>query len=346
MSKRALFLALLSFVLFTSCVHRITDEYENPADVSSGAVNPPIPVENKPDVLLQQQIQEVVANANAHVGVGAVLLETGDSVFIDPDGHFPSQSVYKLPIAMTVLKRVDANQLHIDQEIVVDKSDFVRWGFHSPIRNLNPQGTVLPLGELIRASISESDGTASDVLLELAGGPTAVQSYLSEIGIKDFIVADSEKEISKDWETQYRNWATPRASIALLREVEFGKSLSEPTRRLLLECLTDSNTGRRRIRAGLPSGTPFAHKTGTGGTKDGVTGATNDIGIITTPDGKHIAIAVYIADSTDDGWTREQLMADIAKIVWYRWVGGETDPYTQIREKNRLRADQKKEKSS
>lgn len=343
MNKRVIFLALFIFLFLTSCVYRIADD---PADVSPHIVKPPIPVENKPDVVLQQQIQELVAQANAHVGVGAVLLETGETAFIDADGRFPSQSVYKLPIAMAVLKRVDANELRIDQQVVIDKSDFVRWGFHSPIRNLNPQGTVLPLGELIRASISESDGTASDVLLELAGGPTAVQKYLSDIGITDFIVADSEKQISKDWETQYRNWATPRASIALLREVEFGDSLSDQTRRLLLECLTDSNTGRRRLRAGLPSGTPFAHKTGTGGTKDGVTGATNDIGIITTPEGKHIAIAVYIADSTDDGWTREQLMSDITRLVWYRWVGGEIDPYTQIREKNRTRAEQKKEKSS
>jgi len=343
MNKRAIFLAIFIFLFLTSCVYRVTDD---PVSISPPVSKPPIQVENKPDVVLQQQIQEIVAQANAHVGVGAVLLETGESVFIDPDGHFPSQSVYKLPIAMAVLKRIDAGELRIDQEIVIDKSDFVRWGFHSPIRNLNPQGTVLPLGELIRASISESDGTASDVLLELAGGPTTVQKYLADIGITDFIVADSEKQISKDWETQYRNWATPRASIKLLREVEFGNSLSEQSTRLLLGVLTDSNTGRRRLRAGLPSGTPFAHKTGTGGTKDEVTSATNDIGIITTPDGRHIAIAVYIADSTDDGWTREQLMSDITKLVWYRWVGGEIDPYTQIREKNRTQADQKKGKSS
>lgn len=342
MNKRVIFLALFIFLFLTSCAYRVADD---PADVSPHIPKPPIPVENKPDVVLQQQIQDLVAQANAHVGVGAVLLETGDSVFVDPDGRFPSQSVYKLPIAMAVLKRIDAGELRVDQQVVIDKSDFVRWGYHSPIRNLNPQGTVLPLGELIRASISESDGTASDVLLELAGGPTAVQQYLSGIGIKDFIVADSEKQISKDWETQYRNWATPRASIKLLREVEFGNSLSEQSQRLLLGVLTDANTGRRRLRAGLPSGTPFAHKTGTGGTKDGVTGATNDIGIITIPNGRHIAIAVYIADSTDDGWTREQLMSDITKLVWYRWVGGEVDPYTQIREKNRTLADRKKEKS-
>jgi beta-lactamase class A len=226
---------------------------------------------------------------------------------------------------MTVLTRIDAKELRIDQEMVVDKSDFVRPGFHSPIRNQNPNGTVLPLSELLRASISESDGTASDILLELAGGPAAVQTYLASIGVKDFIVANSEKEISRDWETQYRNWATPRASIDLLREVQFGNSHSEQSRRLLLGLLTESKPGGRRLKAGLPSATPFAHKTGTGGTKDGITGATNDIGIITTPDGRHIAIAVYISDSSDDTPTRTKTMEDIAKVVWERWVGPVSD---------------------
>jgi beta-lactamase class A len=226
---------------------------------------------------------------------------------------------------MAVLKRIDAKELRVDQEIIIEKSDFVRVGFHSPIRNENPGGAVLPVGELLRASISESDGTASDVLLELAGGPPAVQAYLNSVGVKDFIVADSEKEIGKDWETQYRNWATPRASIDLLREIQFGNSLSEQSRRLLLGLLTESKPGGRRLKAGLPSATPFAHKTGTGGTKDGITGATNDIGIVTMPDGRHIAIAVYISDSSDDTPTRTKTMEDIAKIVWERWVGPASD---------------------
>ena len=341
---------LLLFLLFVSC-SRTSNAGLSDTEAETASVASPTPgtaslPEAKPDTELQKQLERIAAEAKGKVGVYALLIETGAAAGLNADQHFPMQSVYKLPISMAVMQQVEAGKINLEEKAGVAKSDFVSPGQHSPIRDKYPNGTELSVKELIQYAISESDGTASDVLLELAGGPTAVQKYLSDIGITDFIVADSEKQISKDWETQYRNWATPRASIALLREVEFGDSLSDQTRRLLLECLTDSNTGRRRLRAGLPSGTPFAHKTGTGGTKDGVTGATNDIGIITTPEGKHIAIAVYIADSTDDGWTREQLMSDITRLVWYRWVGGEIDPYTQIREKNRTRAEQKKEKSS
>lgn len=275
----------------------------------------------KPDRELKSKLEEIISQSDATIGVGARLLETGETVWIDPDGRYPSQSVYKLPIAMAVLKRIDDKMLRVDQQVIVERSDFVRSGFHSPIRNQNPEGTILPIGELLRASISESDGTASDVLLELAGGPAAVQAYLADIGIKDFIVADSEKGIGRDWETQYRNWASPRASIELLTALQTGKTLSEQSRALLLNLMTESPTGRNRVRAGLPQGTPFAHKTGTGGTKDGITGATNDIGIVTLPDGSHFAIAVYVMDSRDDTPTRVKTMADIAAAIWEKWTG-------------------------
>ena len=55
---------------------------------------------------------------------------------------------------------------------------------HSPIRLRHPNGTSLTVEELLRFAISESDGTASDVLMRLAGGPAAVQAYLTELGSK------------------------------------------------------------------------------------------------------------------------------------------------------------------
>jgi beta-lactamase class A len=233
------------------------------------------------------------------------------------------QSVYKLPIAMAVLKMLDEGKVKIDQDVNITPDDFVRQGFHSPIRNANPRGTVLPLREVIRFSISESDGTASDVLLDLAGGPAAVMTYLKGIGVSDLIVADSEKSISKDWETQYRNWSTPEASIDLLRSIQLRYAgLSEQTTTLLLDVMTETETGDRRIKRGLPEGASLAHKTGTGGTEKGITGATNDIGIITLPDGRHILLAVYVSDSPGSGAVREKVIADIAKAVVEKWAPG------------------------
>lgn len=66
----------------------------------------------------------------------------------------------------------------------------------------------------------------------------------------------------------------------------------------------------------LPKDATVAHKTGTSGTRDGLTAATNDIGIVTLPDGRHLAIAVFVSDSTADETTREETIAKIARAVW------------------------------
>ena len=277
------------------------------------------PLSEKIDHELERQILEIAGQAQGKVGVGAVMLETGDAAWLGRNDKYVTQSVYKLPIAMAALKQVDDAHLRMAQEVAVSPTDFVRWGFHSPIRNMNPSGTTMPVLLLLRYSISESDGTANDVLLDLAGGPTAVQEYLSQLGVANFIVADSTKSISKDWETQYRNWATPEDSIKLLRTLQERVALSEQSTQLLLTFMTESDVGGRRLKRGIPEGAKVAHKTGTGGTKDGLSSSTNDVGIITLPDGRHIAIAIYIQDSAASMWERERVITDIAKAVCDRW---------------------------
>ena len=136
-------------------------------------------------------MEQIASAAKGRVGVAAVVLETGESVSLNPHDHFPMQSVYKLPIGMAVMKQVDAGKLRLDQRVGVTKSDFVRAGQYSPIRDKNPNGVELSVSELLRFAISESDGTASDVLMKLAGGPEAIQAYLSELGIKDMMILDT-----------------------------------------------------------------------------------------------------------------------------------------------------------
>ena len=264
---------------------------------------------------LRKQIEQIASAAKGRVGVAAEVLETGESVSLNLHEHFPMQSVYKLPIGMAVLAQVDKGKLTLDQPVRVEKSDFVRSGQRSPIRDKNPKGVELSLRELLRYAVSESDGTASDVLLKLVG-VDAVSKYLNELGINEIIVANSEKEIGQDWETQYRNWASPAGSLQLLRSLHERRGVSETSQQLLYKFMIETPTFPTRLKGLLPKTAVVAHKTGSSGSSNGVTAATNDIGLVTLPNGRHLAIAVYVSDSPTDLATREKVIAQITKAIW------------------------------
>jgi beta-lactamase class A len=260
--------------------------------------------------------EKIAPVARGRVGAAAMLLESGESAELNGDDHFVMHSVYKVPIAMAVLQRVDKGGLKLEKMVKIEKKDFVRKGMGSPLRDQYPEGTQLPLTELLRYAVSESDGSASDVLMNLIGGAGSVMAFLKEIGVSGINVVNMEKEIGRDWQTQYENWATPKAAVQLLAALEAGHGLSVENRTLLLKLMTESTPGARRIKGQLPAEAIVVHKTGTGGTRDGITSATNDIGIITLPDGKHLVLAVFVTDSAASDAERDDVIARIAKAAW------------------------------
>ena len=154
------------------------------------------------------------------------------------------QSVYKLPISMAVIKQVDAGKIKLDQKVRISKEDYVGRAAHSPIRDRFPNGTEMTVSELLRFALSQSDGTASDVLMKLAGGPEAVQAYLSELGINDWKIVDTEKSFAQDHTLQFRNSATPEAAVALLKALHERRGLSASSQEVLLKFMIESTPGR------------------------------------------------------------------------------------------------------
>src|SRR5947209_112484 len=65
---------------------------------------------------LQNQIKQISLATKGSVGVAAVMLETGDTLSLNPNDHFPMQSVYKLPIGMAVIQQVDVGRIRREHE--------------------------------------------------------------------------------------------------------------------------------------------------------------------------------------------------------------------------------------
>src|SRR5216684_1454470 len=56
-----------------------------------------------------------------------------------------------------------------------------------------PRRVTVLLQELLRLAVSESDGTASDILLRVLGGPVLVDRYIRSLGVQGIAVVDTEK---------------------------------------------------------------------------------------------------------------------------------------------------------
>jgi beta-lactamase class A len=263
---------------------------------------------------LRKTTDSAAARVDGRFGVAVMM--PGASLPVSRLGgtRFPMQSVYKLPIAMAVLHAIDGGRLTIDQSVPVRREDLVP-RVHSPLRDQHPDGVTLPLRELLRLAIVESDGTASDVLLRLVPA-ASVTGYVRGLGVDSLVVATTERAMARDPLVQYRNWSTPDAAVHLLVSLDRGTALAPGSRDLLMAWLVGATTFPGRIKGQLPAGTIVAHKTGTDGTRDGLTRATNDIGLITLPDGTRMAVAVFIADSRSDAALRDSVIAAVAAAAW------------------------------
>lgn len=287
-----------------------------PKEVIASNTNRESSLRDSPKERLRQRIEQISRAAQGRVGMSATVLETGESVSLNGNQRFPMQSVYKFPIAMAVLAQVDQGKLKLDQKIRVETSDIVQG---SRILDENSQGMEFTLAELLKYMVSESDNTACDVLLRLVGEPKIVTQYLQGLGINNIVVANTEKELAQNPAVQYRNDATPDAAIVLLRAFHEGKGLSNSSQVLLRRLMTETTTGTKRIKGLLPEGTVVAHKTGTSATVNGVTAATNDVGLVTLPSGQHLAIAVFVSDSKASDAIREEVIAKATKATWDEW---------------------------
>jgi beta-lactamase class A len=266
---------------------------------------------------LQRQIQGIAADAHGRVSVACSLPESSLKCDLDPHARPPMQSVFKFPLAVTSLHLVEQQKVSLDQPVRFLPSDRILPHTHSPLQDKCPEANVsVPLRELLGLAVSQSDNVAADIVLRTIGGPAIVNSYMDSIGVSGFHLEDGEDGLARDLAAQYRNWFEPAGAVQLLRRISDDSPLTPEHTRMLLTWMQDAATGPRRINGDLPYGTIVMHKTGSSGTRDGVTFATNDIGLITLPDGRRVAIAIFVTDSRAGDDARDAVIARIAKAAY------------------------------
>jgi len=250
----------------------------------------PAAAATSPELLsLEQQLASLVAGKSGEYGIAALDLHTGKTVSINGDVAFPMASTVKLAVAAAYLTQVDYGRRTLDQTIS-GRSAY----------------------SLLEAMLVRSDNHATDLLIRNLGGPKTVQQWVSWHGLSGISVDRTIAQLLSDQRDlrDTRDSSTPLAMIELLRKIESGNILKPQSRSFLQVMMARCITGSNRIRALLPAGTRVEHKTGT------LTGLTDDVGFITLPDGRRIAVAIFARYGSD----RPRGIAEAARAIYDGYV--------------------------
>jgi len=262
---------------------------------------------------------------------------------------FPQQSVSKLWVSMTVLDAVDNGRISLDQRVRIGPEDLTL--FHQPIASrVQSEGSVtMSVRDLIETAITHSDNTANDSLLRTVGGPAAVRAFISKKDLGSIRFGPGERLLQSGtagltWQQSYSrgrafqtaraalpmstrqaamdtylanpvDGASPAAIASALTRLARGTLLSPASTDYLMGVMSRTRSGPNRLKAGLPAGWQFLHKTGTGQDLNGMTAGYNDIGIATAPDGTRYAVVVMLGSTTSGVPARMQLMQAVSGAV-------------------------------
>lgn len=302
---------------------------------------------------IEAELTRIAGLEKGIVGLAARRLSGGPTLLLNPAVRFPMASVFKIPIAVEVLRRADRGETKLTDLIAVQPTDFVS---SAVIEENFPhrQGVHLSCLNLLEVMLTHSDNTATDCLYRVCGGPPAFTALFRAIGIDGLRVDRNTAEIILDYfgaprpgpgqifmdladqlgsreevdtggvdlniafEEAPEDTATPVGMLDLLLKIRTADILSPGSLEILLGILRRCRTGQGRIPGHLPPGLVIGRKTGTIG------GVANDTGYIELPGGSDaIALAVFTKLSPRPLAMREGTIAHLARATFdYLASGG------------------------
>jgi len=293
--------------------------------------------------VVDAEIRRIAASAGGEVGLAAWRLDgAGPRILLNADHIFPMASSYKVAVAGAVLSKVDAGTITLEKMLSVTPNDYVESDVIAT--GLIHPGVSLSVQNLMELMLSQSDNTATDILMAAAGGPKDVTAWIRGLEIsglrvdrdtagilRDFfrlpkgifsealaVARKTDPKIEErgshpnpDYDNDPRDTASPTAMAALLTKIFTGHALSPASTQVLIGMMERCHTGDDRIRARLPAGTVVADKTGTLG------GSVNDVGVITLPEGRgQLVTAIFIRKSDLPFAAREKVIADLSRAIY------------------------------
>ena len=258
---------------------------------------------------VKRRFAEIEAMVQGRLGVHILDSATGAGYGHRSDERFMLLSSFKLLACGHLLHRVDRGEASLDHRVRYTRDDLVTY---SPVTEKHVGADGMTLGALCEATITTSDNTAGNLVLDSCGGPAALTAYLRGLGDRvtrldrrETALNEADSSTSEPLDT-----TTPRAMVQTIRALLLGSALSATSRTQLQRWLLANQTGGKRLKAGLPPDWQIGDKTGSSGM------AANDVAIVWPPAGRApLLVAAYIDASRAGRLVSEQGLAEVGEML-------------------------------
>ncbi|MFO6430750.1 class A beta-lactamase [Erythrobacter sp. W302b] len=273
-----------------------------------------IPPDQSPMGRLAAELRLIEAAGNGTLGVELFDTVSGMALGLNSDRRFGHASSFKLSLAALLLQRHAAGLIDADKHVTWTEADMLH---HAPFTT-ERMASGATLRELARATQITSDNPAANILLRHLGGPAGLTAFWRSIGDEVSRLDRYEPEMNIVPPAEFRDTATPAAMARNVAKIVYGDVLPEAERAELKGWMIATETGLKRVRAGLPEGWVAGDKTGTSGMV-GTDGNYIDIGFAEGPKGQPpITFACYFRarQGDDDMAARAELtLSRVGRII-------------------------------
>lgn len=227
---------------------------------------------------LENQLKGLAsAYPSIHPSVYVWDYQTGNYVDINADEIFATASIIKVPVLVQLFRSIEKGQIELFDEMPL--TEYYRTEGSGSLQ-FKAQNSKYSIDTLARMMITESDNSATNMLMAQMGSMTDVNSAVRRWGLKHTYV--------KTWlpDLQGTNHSTARDMATILYNIDNPNFLSTSSREKIFDYMGHVHNNRL-IAAGLPAGAEFLHKTGDIGTMLG------DAGIVYAPNGKRYIVVIF-----------------------------------------------------
>ncbi|MCY4106008.1 MAG: class A beta-lactamase-related serine hydrolase [Chloroflexi bacterium] len=269
---------------------------------------------------LTERLARIERESGCELGIHVLDLKTGEETALNADAIYPMASTFKVPILVTAFQQIAAGRLRLDDRRSLLDGDKSRGSGILPFfeAGLNPS-----LQDLLTLMIIISDNTATDMVIELLGGPAAIESAMHALSVeplsfryncRDLIRrlfppgdhSDEElTELAREMpypadslpaaRDETNNTASPRAMTTLLHKMFAQEATDAAGWDAMVEILLQQQL-KQRLGRYLPPEVQVATKTGT------ILSTANDCGFFFLPNGAQIALTCYALWDAAPAW--------------------------------------------